>query len=163
MSNVSSAPPPWQPQLREIQGAAQPLALTKITPAGEKHLAWSCSEGSEPSRSKWKQRWDFIPNFDSTAEPWCLPGALGWRQDGLEARQSLSLHPGGIQEGTAPWRFERREDGDGRGALGALGQPRLSAGLRLSLSNSDLFLLLLTPPFSADTTEHCSRRVPSAK
>lgn len=81
-------------------------------------------------------------------------GRMGWR---------LGRACPSIQEGTAPWRFERREDGDGRGALGALGQPRLSAGLRLSLSNSDLFLLLLTPPFSADTTEHCSRRVPSAK
>lgn len=92
----------------------------------------------------------------------CL-GQWGRARKGWRLNRACPSVQEGIQEGTPPWRFERREDGDGSGALRALSQPRLSAGLRLSLSNSDLFLLLLTPPFSADTTERRSRRVPSAK
>lgn len=92
-----------------------------------------------------------------------LGACLGWwgrARKGWRLSRACPSVQEGIQEGRASWGLERREDGDGSGALG---RPRLSAGLGLTLSNSDPFLLLLTPPFSADTTEQRSRRVPSAK
>lgn len=58
--------------------AAQPLALIKkISPEGGEHLDQSCSKGLELSCSERKEKWDFIPTFSSTGEPWCLPGVVG--------------------------------------------------------------------------------------
>lgn len=180
-SLLAGSAPPRQAELRELQGLSSLFHQQKSPlrpPQGENTLLGAgLGDWSPPAPNGSKDRL-FIQSFYSPKHK--RTGFLSWVSTAPSTRGSYWFYWGKPVKPSKGWQISgacpaiKEANTHGRslkgekmvtdaGTLGALIQSHLSAGLRLSPSNPDLFLPLFTPSFSADTSVLRSRRVLSAK